>query len=101
MKIQKGDKVKVIAGKDKGKVSNVTEVKLTNNKIIVEAVNIVKKHLKGRGKVKSDIIELTKPINVSNVLLVCPKCNKPTRVGYIMVDSKKYRNCKKCKEILK
>lgn len=98
MKIKSKDKVKVIAGKFKSKESTVEKV--IGNKIIVAGVNEVKRHVKGNAKQKPEIAILTKPIDISNVMLVCPKCSKPTRVGYKLVDNKKYRMCKKCKEII-
>jgi len=98
MKLKKGDTVKVVAGKDKGKISKVQKVLPKAGKVLVEGVNQYKRHLKGRGQVKSQIITITKPLPVSNVALVCPKCSKPTRVGYAMMQEKKVRFCKKCKQ---
>lgn len=100
MKIKKGDKVKVITGKDRGKESVVERVIASKDLIVVEGVNILKKHVKATNDRKGGIISLTKPIHVSNVMLICPKCLKTARVSYNTVDGKKYRVCSKCKEVL-
>jgi len=97
MKIKKGDTVLIISGKDRGKKAKVLEVFPRQNKIIVDGVNIVKKHRRPRKeKEKGQIIEVSKPVNVSNVKLVCPKCSQPTRLGYRLTEKEKYRICKKC-----
>ena len=101
MKIRKGDKVKVIIGKDKGKDGVVTKVLRPKNKIVVEGVNVYKKHVKPSAKFKEGgIVEVEKPLNVSNVMLICPKCSAATRVGFKIEGGKKYRVCKKCKEVI-
>lgn len=103
MKIKKGDKVKVIKGKDSGKESTVIKSFPRESKVLVENVNLYKKNQKPRGeKNPGGIITLTRPLRVENVRLLCPKCNKATRVGYrLEKDNKKYRYCKKCHEIIK
>ncbi len=99
MKIKKGDTVLIITGKDKGKKAKVLESYPKENRIVVEGVNIVKKHLRPkREREKGQIVEIPKPISVSNVKLVCPKCNKPTRVGCRLTEKDKYRICKKCQQ---
>ncbi len=100
MKIKSGDKVKIIAGKDKGVLAVVEKVLVNKNKILVEGVNLVKKHLKAKKNVKGGIITVNKPVNVSNVMLICPKCSKQVRIAYQFVDGKKHRICRKCKEII-
>ncbi len=104
-KIKKGDTVIVVRGKkaNKGKTGKVIKVIPEKNRVIVEGVNIVKKHLKAIPNVREGgIIEMEAPIHVSNVMLVCPNCNKPTRVGFRIVQEKgvlrKFRYCKKCGE---
>jgi large subunit ribosomal protein L24 len=100
MKIKSNDKVIVTAGKDKGKKGKVTKVIPKSNKIVVEGINIIKKHIKPkkRGE-KGQKISVNSPINVSNVSLICPKCAKPTRVKYSVAKSgDKYRICGKCQE---
>lgn len=99
MKLKKGDTVKVLIGKDKGRTGTVSKVFPKENKVFVEGVNQYKKHVKAkvRGQ-KSEIITITKPLPVSNVALVCPKCNKPTRIGYAILNNEKARVCRRCKE---
>ena len=99
MKIKKGDTVLIISGKDKGKKSKVLEAFPRQNKITVERVNIVKRHRRPkREKEKGQIVEVPKPIDVSNVKFVCPKCSQPTRLGYRLTKKGKYRICKKCNQ---
>jgi len=99
MKIKKNDTVLIISGKDKGKKAKVLEAFPRQGKIAVEGVNIVKKHRKPKSeKEKGQVIEIPKPIDVSNVKFVCPKCNKAVRIGYKIVEKKKYRICKKCEQ---
>ena len=101
MKIRTGDKVQVIAGKDKGKDGQVERVLLEAGSVVVHGVNIVKRHVKpGKISKEGGIIPMEKPITVSNVALVCPHCSKTTRVGYKTVDGKKLRICKKCENTL-
>ena len=98
MKIKKGDTVLIISGKDRGKKGKVLEVLSREGKNLVEGVNLMKKHQKPKktGE-KGQIIQLPKPIDVSNVKLICLKCGKPTRIGYKLAEAKKkYRICKKC-----
>jgi len=102
-KIKKGDTVIVVRGKDRGKVGEVLKVLKEENRVLVKGVNIVKKHVKAIPNVREGgIYEMEAPIHVSNVMLLCPKCNKPTRVGFRIVEEdgviKKYRYCKKCNE---
>lgn len=100
MKIKQNDKVRVIAGKDKGKKGKVTKAVPQNGRVIVEGVNFMKKHIKARKSgEKGQKITVAIPINISNVALICPKCNKQTRVGYLVLENKeKHRVCRKCKE---
>ena len=97
MRIKKGDNVKVLSGKDRGKTGKVIKAYPGTGKIIVENINLVKKHKRSRqSNEKSERITMPAPINVSNVLLICPKCSKVTRVGVKFVANKKVRVCKKC-----
>lgn len=99
MKLKKNDIVTVVKGKDKGKTEKIERVFSKENKVLVTGVNQYKKHLKARGQGKpSEITTITKPIPVSNVALVCPKCKKLTRIGYLIEKGKKVRICKKCKK---
>jgi len=99
MKIKKGDTVLIISGKDKGKKSKVLEAFPRQKKVTVEKVNIVKRHRRPRReKEKGQIVEVPKPIDVSNVKLICPKCSQPSRIGYKLTKKVKYRICKKCNQ---
>lgn len=101
MKIKKGDKVKVISGKDRGKISSVLKVLKSDNKIVVEGVNIVKKHLKpGKVSKEGGIISIEKPVSVSSVMYYEEKSKGVTRIGYKYIDGKKYRVSKKSGEVL-
>ncbi len=101
-KIKKDDKVIVISGKDKGKIGAVLKVDAEKQRVIVERVNIIKRHLRPNPSTgKGGIMEAEAPIHISNVMLLCNKCTKPTRVGKKIMDGgKKVRFCKKCGEIL-
>lgn len=97
MKIKKGDQVTVVRGKDNGSNGTVSKVFSKEAKVLVEGVNQYKRHVKGRMQnQKSEIITLTKPLPVANVQVVCPKCKKPTRIGYKLLKDDKVRVCKKC-----
>ena len=96
LKIKKGDRVQVLQGKDRGKTGEVTRVLPTQRKVIVDGVNVAKKHLKPtRATMQGGIIDKEMPIHVSNVALVCPKCG-PTRIGYKFEGTNKVRICRKC-----
>ena len=98
MKIKKGDQVLVISGKYRGKKGKVIRALPKKEKIVVEGVNIVKKHVRPRrAGEKGQIVQMPAPLHVSNVKLICPHCKKATRVGYKIEAKKKYRICKKCK----
>lgn len=99
MKIKNGDTVLIISGKDKDKKGKVIKALPEENRIVVEGVNLRKKHTKPRRQgEKGQIVEIAAPLNISNVKLICPKCKKPTRVGYKVAEKNKYRICKKCKQ---
>ena len=101
LKIKKGDTVKVIAGKDNGKEGKVVSVDPKNGKVVVEGVNVVKKHTKpSMANQNGGIITKEAPIDASNVMIICPSCEKPTRIKHAIVDGKKVRVCKKCGEQL-
>jgi large subunit ribosomal protein L24 len=97
MKLKKGDTVLVISGKDRGKKGKILKAFPKERRILVEGVNLKRKHQKPRktGE-KGQIIEKPAPISVSNAKLICSKCNKPVRIGYKITGKKKYRICKKC-----
>ena len=102
MRIKKGDTVQILSGNDKGKTGEVLEVIPKTEKIIVKGVNIRKKHVKPRkAGEQGGIIPTEFPIHSSKVNVVCPKCQKPTRIGYIIEKDSKTRICKKCGAKLK
>lgn len=97
MKIKKGDKVKITAGKDKGRDGVVEKVYKNANKVIITGMNLYKKHVKKNEKMpQGGIVDLPRAIDVSKLALVCSKCGKVTRVGIKIEKNKKYRICKKC-----
>jgi large subunit ribosomal protein L24 len=102
MKIKKNDTVLVITGKDRGKKGKVRFAYPDEKRVMVEGVNMIKKHTKAKQQVKqAGIIEREAPISVASVMLVCSKCNKPTRVGYrILQDGRKARVCTACGEVV-
>ncbi len=99
--IRKNDTVIVLRGNDKGKKGKVLKVLRTKNKALVEGVNLVKKHKRARKQGdESGIITIEAPVNLSNLMLVCPKCGEPTRVSHTKYEGKGVRVCKKCGEML-
>jgi large subunit ribosomal protein L24 len=102
IQIKKDDKVKVISGKDKGKVGKVLKVNRKKNRLLVENINIVKRHTKPNAQNRQGgILESEAPIHWSNVMLMCNKCVEPVRVQHkTLDDGKKVRVCRKCKEII-
>jgi large subunit ribosomal protein L24 len=98
LKIKKGDRVQVLTGKDRGKTGQVTRAIPESGKLIVDGINVAKKHQKAtKATMQGGIIDKDMPIPVANVAVVCPTCSKPTRVGYkIDGDGTKVRVCKKC-----
>lgn len=97
MKIKKGDKVKIISGKDKGREGKVEKVYLKSKKVLILGVNLYKRYLKkNKENNQGGIVEVPRPIDVSKVMFVCPKCQKPSRLGFKLENNKKYRYCKKC-----
>jgi len=105
MKLKTGDKVKIIAGKDKGKSGKIIQVFPELSRVVVEGLNISIKHLKARGNQPGQKIEFPSPIHISNVMLLDPKSNKPTRVGYKLLAKKegrvkKVRVAKKTGEVI-
>lgn len=103
-RVRKDDKVQILAGKDKGKVGKVLKVLKKKDCVIVEKVNVVKRHTRGNpySGQAGGILDKEAPIHVSNVAVVCDACTKATRVGYRYTeDGTKVRFCKKCNEIIK
>ena len=102
MKIKSGDKVKIIAGKDKGKTGKVLQVFVSLNTASIEGRNLLIKHLRPRRQgEKGQRIEFPAPLNISNLALVCPQCGRDTKIGFKILDNgKKARVCKKCRQII-
>lgn len=102
MKIKSGDNVLIMTGKDKGKSGKVAEVFPKDKTIMVENINLVKKHVKPKKSgEKGQIVKVSRPIDVSNVKLICSQCKKPTRIGYKLISEardKKVRICRKCRQ---
>jgi len=98
MKIKKGDKVKVVAGKDKDREGKVERVYQGGKKLMIPGVNLYKRHVKKNDNMpKGGIVDVPRPIDSAKVMLVCPKCGKMTRVGFKIEKNKKSRICHKCK----
>jgi large subunit ribosomal protein L24 len=100
--VKKSDMVMVIAGKEKGKSGKILKVLPKKNRVVVEKVNFVKRHSRPSGKTRQGgIIQKEAPIHISNVLLLCPKCNQGIRMGKrILENHKKALVCKKCGELI-
>lgn len=102
MQIRKNDSVMVIAGKERGKTGKVLRVLAEKDAVIIERLNIVKRHTKPRGPQQAGgIVEKEAAIHASNIMILCEKCNAPARIGRkILGDGKKIRICRNCKEAL-
>ena len=100
--IRKDDQVMVIAGKDKGKSGKVLRVIPEKGRVLVERVNVIKRHSKASQKTgKGGILEKEAPLAISNVMLVCSKCNKPARIGHkALEDGSRARVCRRCDELI-
>ena len=102
MKIRKNDTVLVISGKDKGRKGKVRYAFPREGRLIVEGINMIKRHTRARGIVRqAGIIERETPLQVSKVMLICNKCHRPTRIGFrFLEDGKKARICRSCHEVI-
>ena len=101
MNLKTGDKVVVIAGKDKGKEGKITKILKADNKVVVEGINVAKKHIKPNGQTAGSIVEVELPIHASNVMILDPKTKKRTRIGHTVdKKGKKIRVSKKSNESL-
>ncbi len=102
LSVRTGDQVEVISGKDRGKRGTITEVRPTENRVIVEGVNMVKRHLRRQpNALQAGIIDMPAPLSRSNVMLICPNCGETTRVSHTTLpNGKRARICKHCTEIL-
>ena len=100
MKIKKGDQVKILSGKDRGKAGAVFTVFSEEGRVTVEGLNLYKKRVRPkRAGQKGETVSVPRPMSVSNVMLVCSSCKKPSRVGHRLEGKNKVRYCKKCKAI--
>ncbi len=102
MRIRKNDTVLVIAGKDKGKKGSVRFAYPEKEQVLVEGVNLIKRHTRAKGQVKqAGIIEREAPVSVSKVMMLCSRCNHPSRIGFrFLEDGKKVRICRSCGEVI-
>jgi len=100
--IRRDDNVMVIAGKDRGKTGKVNRVIREKERVVVAGVNIATKHVKSRPGIRqAGIIHVEAPLHISNVMLICPHCDKPTRVGHaFQEDGTKVRVCKRCRQVI-
>lgn len=99
MKFKKGDSVLIISGKDKGKTGNIIRSLPKEGKILVEGVNLKKKHVRPKKEgEKGQVVTLPSSFDISNAKIVCPKCGKAARIGYKKNENSKARICKKCKQ---
>lgn len=99
MKLKKGDKVRIMAGKDRRREGVIEKVYKKQKKVLILGINLYKKHIKKSEKVpQGGVVELSRPIDVSKLALVCAHCASITRVGYAINQNKKLRICRKCKE---
>ena len=97
MKLKKNDQVLILSGKDKGKKGKILSVFPEKEKLMVEGVNIMKKHVRPKKSgEKGQIVEIPALIDISNAKIICPKCDKATRIGCKVVENKRFRICKKC-----
>ena len=101
-RLKKGDTVMVVAGKERGKTGKLLAVIAERNRATVERLNLVKRHRKGRGmQAASGILEKESPVHLSNLMIMCDRCNKPTRIGARRLDDgKAVRVCRRCGELL-
>lgn len=101
MKVKKGDNILVISGKDKGKAGKITRAFPRELKVLVEGINLRKRHVRPKREgEKGQIVEVPVPLNISNIKIICPKCSKATRVGYKIEKENKLRICKKCGSVI-
>ena len=99
MKLKKGDNVKIVLGKDKGKSGKIEKVFTKTQKVLITGVNQYKRHFKARSQNQpSEIITITKPMWAYNVVPICPHCKKETRIGFRVEKNDKIRVCKKCEK---
>lgn len=101
IKVKKGDNVQVLSGKDRGKTGTITRVLIKDLKVVVEGVNVVKKHVRPRRSMPhGGIVATPASMSIAKVMAICPRCSKPTRIAITTdSDGKRHRTCKKCHEV--
>src|SRR3990172_5149545 len=97
LKFKVGDKVKITSGKDKGREGKIEKLIVREARALVPGINIYKKHVKGVPGQKGGIYEIPRPLPFSSLAIICPKCSKPTRIGFRLLSEGKVRICRKCK----
>lgn len=100
-KIKKGDKVKILSGNEKDKQAVVERIDAKKGLAYLPGINVHKKHVKRQGQTQGGIIDIIKPLKLSNLMLICPNCQRETRVGFKLEGNSKVRVCKKCKQEIK
>lgn len=101
MKLKKGDEIIVTLGKDKGRRGKIERIDKKTDMVFMPGLNVSKRHMKKRDeKNPGGIIDLPRPLPVSKIALICPKCKKPTRVGWSVSQKEKHRICKKCGQMI-
>lgn len=101
MKLKKGDEIIVTLGKDKGRKGKIEKVFKKDGTVLVPGLNVYKRHVKKQGEGRpSGIIDFPRPLPLGRVSLICPKCQKPTRVGFVTSAKEKHRICKKCEQMM-
>ncbi len=100
MKLKKGDKIKVLLGKDRGKEGKVERISLKEGRVWIPGVNVYKRHVKKNTQYNTEggVIDVIKPVDISDVALICPSCKKITRIGFQVGKNGKVRICRKCKK---
>jgi large subunit ribosomal protein L24 len=96
-KLKTGDTVKILLGKDKGRKGKIEKIFPKKAAVLVPGINMYKKHVKGQSGQKSGIYDIPRPLPFSKVVVICPRCEKSTRIGFKVIANKKRRICRKCK----
>ncbi|MBU2229263.1 50S ribosomal protein L24 [Patescibacteria group bacterium] len=101
MKVKKGDQVKIVKGKDRGKKGKIMQVFPSDSLVVVDGQNLRVKHARPKKEgQKGEKVQFSAPMREENVMLICPKCSKVTRIGKKIIEKNKNRVCKKCKEVI-
>ncbi len=101
MKVKKGDEIIITSGRDKGKKGKIEKIYSKQNTVLLPGLNIYKKHTKKKDEQHpGGIIDFSRPVDIANIALICPKCGKQTRIGFLVKGKEKKRICKKCDSIL-